>query len=604
MRQDGRRLPEANVDGPIYDIVVAGSGPAGLTAALFGARAGLDVMVLGSETGLLSGTKNLENFPGLPNTNGPALLKATKEQALSFGAKFATPGTLATEILLPTSTTSGDIFTIPTTSSLIGEQQIHGRSIIVATGATPRQLNLPNEDLLWGKSLHSCAICDGHLYLDKTVMVVGGGDSALDAANLLARYAKKVYIVHRRSTFSGNNQVAIDVAKSTPNIEMVQPFVVKNWQLDGNSQLIGAHLQSTESNDGGNDKTLTIDGAFVMIGATPNTAWLQGYIDLEQDGLVKLTGATASSYPGLFAAGEVSDNMYKQAVTASAEGAQAAIDAERWLRQVHGVHRHATIPEPITNVLPAAQTPEQDSRNAAEVEDDSCDLTDADCINQTVKKYPVVVFSKSWCPYCRKALEALSAAGVAEPHIVDLSANENAAHIQRTLASLTGRRTVPNVFVGGKSVGGGDETAALQRNGKLVPLLVDAGALDAHRITLSTGDGEQESCNLLKQECVEEIIKKYPVVMFSLEWCPECKRTLELLDSIGAQRPHIIDLDHYKYISQDIRFHLLNISGRKSVPNLFIGGEYFGGFRQTKQMHEEGKLVQKLQQLNWPMRQT
>jgi len=419
----------------------------------------------------------------------------------------------------------------------------------------------------------------------------------VDAAILLARYAKKVYLVHRRTKFSGKNQAAIDVAETTNNIEMITPFVVKQWELDSEQQLVGARIENSE--DSKEQRDLSIDGAFVMIGATPNTDWLKETLELDNEGLVKLDGATQASVPGIFAVGEVSDNVYKQAITASAAGAQAAIDAERWLRETRGVHKHINVAP--TTIAPINERAVKEHKKQPENEDhgsDSCDLTAETCIRHIVKKYPVVVFSKSWCPYCRKALEALSAAGVPKPHVIDLSENPQARKVQATLKGITGRMTVPNVFIGGESIGGGDETAWLQSQGKLAPLLVEAGALEA---PIEPEPSKEESCDLKEQSCIEEVIQKYPVLMFTLEWCPECKRTLELLRSIGAETPHLIDLDDHKSIQQEIRFHMLTLNGRRSVPNLYIGGEFFGGYRQTLKMHEEGKLLSKLKEVGWPL---
>eukprot|EP00588_Corethron_pennatum_P028835 CAMPEP_0194311134 /NCGR_PEP_ID=MMETSP0171-20130528/8123_1 /TAXON_ID=218684 /ORGANISM="Corethron pennatum, Strain L29A3" /LENGTH=686 /DNA_ID=CAMNT_0039065117 /DNA_START=62 /DNA_END=2122 /DNA_ORIENTATION=- len=590
-----------NVEGPIHDIAIVGAGPGGLTAALFGARAGLHVIVLGSETGLLAETQHLDNFPSFSNWgSGPSWLKATKEQATHFGAQFATPGVFATKMALPGeegATTAGQgVFSLLTTSQAAHEQQVHAWSVIVATGATPRRLKLANETLLWGKSLHNCAICDGYLYLDKTVLVVGGGDSALDAANLLARYAKRVYLVHRRLEFSGNNQMAIEVAQSTANIEVMKPFRVQQWIFDSNHpQLTGASIKNTDTSE---ESFLLVDGAFVMIGAAPNTEWLQGVVSLDEEGLVQLRSATQSSVPGIFAAGEVADNIYKQAITASAAGAQAAIDAERWLRETRGVHRHVEVPttsHPESNKEEEKRAARSGAWPPVDTHEKHCPLTKKGCIQSIVRKYPVVVFSKTGCPYCRRALESLSVAGVTDPHIIDLSSNKNAPQIQATLEEMTGRRTVPNVFIGGKSVGGGDETVALQAQDKLVPLLLKSGAI------APTLPNNEEACKLQEQACIEEIIQKYPVVMFSLAWCPECHRLLELLSSIGAATPHILDLDEYKPISQDIRHHLLTLTGRSEVPNLFIGGKYFGGMRQTTQMHKNGQLITTLHEIGWPM---
>ena len=282
-------------------------------------------------------------------------------------------------------------------------------------------------------------------------------------------------------------------------------------------------------------------------------------------------------------------------------------------------------------------------------------MTLQDCINRIIHKYPVVVFSKPSCPYCRKALEALSLAGISQNeksehndavlHVIDLSQHSNTQEIQRTLKTMTGRRTVPNVFVGGTSIGGGDETSKFQKNGQLVPLLEKAGAFikkniendndtdtssslmknksssssdiiikdgiekveektntsidrkTVDKVAHATNDVGGESCDLAYEECFLEIIDKYSVVMFSLSWCPECKRMLELLNRIGVDttnnQVHIIDLDDYKPISGAIRQHMKKLTGRRSVPNLFIDSEFIGGFSQTNEMHEQGQLIPK-----------
>jgi thioredoxin reductase (NADPH) len=582
------------IDGPIHDVVIAGAGPAGLTAALFAARAGLDVVVLGSETGLLSETQHLDNFPSYSEGNGPNWLKATKQQALRFGARFATPGVLATG--LKRGKQSG-VFTLTTTAQLPEERSLHAWSVIVASGATPRRLGLAKEDLMWGINMHNCAICDGHLYLDKTVLVVGGGDSAMDAAILLARYVKQVYLVHRRDQFSGKNQAAIDVAQSTANVKKLTPYQVLEWELDSQNQLKGAKIRHTESQT---VEVLSVDGVFVMIGATPNTQWLSGAVDMD-GGLVKLNGATQTTSSGVFAVGEVSDNVYKQAITASAEGAKAAIDAERWLRETRGVHKQIRVPpsEPEGTVKIQKTEEQEPKKQGGGI---SCDLVKEECIKELVEQNPVVIFSKAWCPYCRKAMEALRAAGIAQPFIVDLTENDKAREIQATLNSITGRRTVPNVFVGGRSIGGGDETSGLQARGKLIPLLVEAGALPPPE-TSANDEHEGGACSLAERSCVEEMIQKYPVLMFTLSWCPECKRTLELLSSIiGPKTPHLIDLEDYdKEIQLEIRNNMMMISGRRSVPNLYIGGKFFGGYAQTLKMHEAGEVVAKLKEVGWPV---
>ena len=652
IRNRSRKLQvaEPDVEG-VYDVAIAGAGPAGLTAALFAARAGLNVIVLGSSAGLLSETKHLDNFPSFVNTagGGPSWLKATKQQATDFGAHFAPPGLLAAS-LQKHDGDDGSYFEFPTSL-----ETYKAWAVVIASGAKPRQLGLPAEENLWGSSLHSCAICDGHLYRDQVVLVVGGGDAAIDAAILLSRHASKVVVVHRRNEFSGKNQVTQQVAQSTPNIEFKMQFVVKEWKTARNdpSALIGAKIHNVESQV---EETIDVVGAFVMIGSTPNTEWLKdsssaGMVQLDKEGLIELmpvgknnnNAVTQSTTPGIFACGEVTDNIYKQAITASAAGAQAAIDAERWLRETRGVRPHRrnissrknakdTNRKIITNARVHQEQAEDFDRQKPDIlvpdaladligrqeplEKDDCDLTKQDCISSIVHKHPVVVFSKPWCPYCRKALEALSLTGINNPHVIDLSTHPNAQTIQLTLQKMTGRRTVPNVFVGGSSIGGGDETSGLQRSGRLVPLLQERGALPvAHKqeeelrpdanqeeaqtrsVAVDEKNGK-ESCDLLEASCFEAILKEYRAVMFSLSWCPECHRELELLERIGVKdKVHIIDLDDYKPISQHIRNHMLQKTGRRQVPNLFVGGEYVGGFVRTSEIHERGELVSKFEKV-------
>ena len=649
----------------IYDVVVAGAGPSGLTAALFASRAGLNVHVLGSpSTGLLSQTKHLDNFPsfaGEQRSTGLDWVEATLEQTKSWGASFGPPGLFASSVERQRLANSDktDVFFSLTTSE---NTQIRAWSVIVATGASPRKLGLPGEDALWGNSLHSCAICDGHIYQGRndkpsTVLVVGGGDAALDAALLLARYATKVIVVHRRTEFSrAHNLASLDAVRTTHNIEILTPYVVEEWITEDNdpSQLIGAKLSSKDSNQ---KRTIDIDGAFVMIGASPNTKWTETVgISLDEEGLIQTTAnlpthssmITASSVPGLFAAGEVTDSTYKQAITAAAAGAQAAIDAERWLREQRGVTGSATNAKKRTVATPTSSTKEQGTKSVAQQSSkqiydglhgpNGCELADEECIRSIVEAYPVVVFSKPWCPYCKKALEALALAGLSKDSdnllVIDLSKHENTQDIQATLKAMTGRRTVPNVFVGGKSIGGGDETRTFQQKGELVPMLEKAGALGNENLEQTAeqrrqveedepmegneeesdeeesveesededvrhSSTETEICDMISEDCVREIVNKYPAVLFSLSWCPECKNTIQLLELMGIPEDqlHIIDLDDYPEIALDIRANMKALSGRRGVPNLWVGGENFGGFHQTAKMKTSGDLQAKFREV-------
>mmetsp|Transcript_19610 Transcript_19610/g.29097 ORF Transcript_19610/g.29097 Transcript_19610/m.29097 type:complete len:683 (-) Transcript_19610:9-2057(-) len=585
-----------------YDIAILGAGPAGLTAAIFGARAGLTVAVLGSQSGLLSETPQLENFPSYYNNevSGENWLKTTRAQAQELGVHFALPGLMATSLEVQAS----QVFSIKTQLDTF-----YSKSVIVATGATSRRLDLPHEQDLWGKSMHNCAICDGPMYKDKTVLVIGGGDAAIDAAVYLSRQAKRVILVHRRESFDKvKAQASIRILKQTTNIDIYTPHIVTKWNIsdEDDFRLIGATIKNQNSQD---EQFLQCDGAFLMIGATPNTEWLSDTLLLDNNGLILLDGqkesnpsTTKTSLSGVFAAGEVSDAKYKQAITAAAAGARAALDAERWLRGNFydaGTHYDG---EKNIHVRPSRQTTWQQKENPR---DDSCDLTKEECIQTIVNTFPVVVFSKPGCPYCRRALEALVITGVLNPHIIDLSLHSNSRDIQFTLAQITGgRRTVPNVFIKGKSIGGGDETVALQATGKLKSMLEEAGAIESEepkekvkQKDLGPPPNGDYGCDLGTEECVTKIVNQYPLVLFSLSWCPECHRIFELLAIVGIPNPHIIDLDDYKENDKvlEIRHQLLLKAKSKSVPSLFVGGESLGGFYKVNQLHQAGELVPKLQ---------
>jgi glutaredoxin len=275
----------------------------------------------------------------------------------------------------------------------------------------------------------------------------------------------EVVLIHHREELKASNRVSIDI---------MTPFLAEQWITD-QTKLTGVVLKR---NDGKKEsKTVSCDGAFLMIGATPNTEWIKGQVDLDGDGFVRLEGESATSLSGVFAAGEVADTVYRQAITAAAGGAQAAIDAERWLRKTRGVKKVVGSQTRVKKLNVSTTTVQRNMEERVD-KDIECDLISASCIETVVKKYPVVVFSKPWCPYCKRAIEALSIEGVTKPYIVDLASfGPKGPAIQDTLQKITGRRTVPNVFIGGNSIGGGDETTAMQREGKLGPLLKTVGAL-------------------------------------------------------------------------------------------------------------------------------
>jgi len=498
----------------VYDIIILGRGPAGLSAALFAARSGLSVLVLGSDAGALSQAVTFDNFPSWQNEDtasrpgrssastfhdessigGPGWLAVTRRQADEAGATFAPPGLLATDLgVVHRIDSSFDLFSIHIPNSATAYK---ARSVILATGSSPRKLDLPNEAALCGKSLHSCALCDGSQYVDKVVMVVGGGDTAIDAALILSRRSTKVYLVHRRDEWKANDVVNIQAVERADNVQALTPYVVKEWVAGGNDRKLTSVLLAQVGSS--QVRNIQVDGAFVMIGSVPNTKWLQtaSSIALSGDGRVLVgDNLMSSSHSGIFAAGEIVDEKYRQAIVAASDGAKAAIEAERWLRSAAPIasgHVAAVVDSGtgirFSTPLERGDTKSSDINRLTRHTDDwsedlhdanpeDCDLTNVECIEAVVKRHPVVVFSKPWCPHCRRAIEALGLDGVTKPHIVDLSQLAEAQMIQSTLEETTGRRTVPNVFVGGKSIGGGDETTYMQRSGKLKPLLEAAGAL-------------------------------------------------------------------------------------------------------------------------------
>jgi thioredoxin reductase (NADPH) len=470
-----------------FDVVVVGCGPSGLTAALFASRMGMSVLVLGSpSTGSLAGTDALDNFPGYTSSSGgKGWLELTMDQAAEFGAKFAPPTFLATGLHK-----SSEEFEVSLNKS---EVKIHSRTLIIASGSNPRKLNLPHESELWGRSLHNCALCDGDAYGprqnaasndEKSVVVVGGGEAAVEAVSLLARIGvHTIHWIHRRDEFRAN-AAEVKRVKSLPNVQLWTPFVVVEWIVkenghDGKKSLDGARIVGSkdgEADPGANSSlTLPCDGAFLMIGSTPNTNWLSG-VDIDDVGLIRLQShnseadntpflSTQTSVPGIFAAGEAVDGVYRQALTAASDGAKSAMDAERFLRL------SATPIVPVTHERRTEQkrnSRDDDDGDSSEIE---CDLTESSCISQIVSKHPVVIFSKSFCSYCLRAKEAMEAEGVT-PLVFELDfMGRDGKRVQETLEDMTGRRTVPNVFVGGNTIGGGSETVELHESGELRRLL-------------------------------------------------------------------------------------------------------------------------------------
>jgi thioredoxin reductase (NADPH) len=305
------------------NVVIIGSGCAGLTAAIYAARANLKPLVLeGHEPGgQLSLTTHVENFPGFPDgIMGPELIENMKKQAARFGTEYKHGA--VTEVDL-----SGRPFKIT-----VGGEKIETKALIVAAGASARLLGLKGEKELIGRGVSTCATCDGYFFRGKPIAVVGGGDSAMEEANFLSRYASRVYLIHRRNEFRAS-KIMIDRAKANEKVEFVTPFVVEAI-LAPEGLVSGVGLRNPETKE---KREIALDGVFVAIGHDPNTTVFKGKLDMDENGYLVAKHGALSNVPGVFIAGDVQDHRYRQAVTAAGSGCMAAIDAEKFLEQ----HKHA-----------------------------------------------------------------------------------------------------------------------------------------------------------------------------------------------------------------------------------------------------------------------
>jgi thioredoxin reductase (NADPH) len=311
----------------IRDTVIIGSGCAGLTAALYTARAGLKPLVLeGHEPGgQLSITTLVENFPGWPDgIQGPELIDNMKKQAARFGAEYQhahLEGVEAGAHPIKLRTSAGELLT---------------RTLIVASGASARWLGLPSEQALIGHGVSSCATCDGFFFRDKDIAVVGGGDSAMEEAIFLTRFASKVTLLHRRDAFRAS-KIMLERAVAHPKIELRTNAVVEEVLGVDEKEVKGLRLRDTKS---GVQDELKVSGMFLGIGHEPNTKAFHGQIDLDEEGYIKTTNnvfttRTGTIVPGVFACGDVQDRRYRQAITAAGSGCMAALEAEKYLED-HG----------------------------------------------------------------------------------------------------------------------------------------------------------------------------------------------------------------------------------------------------------------------------
>jgi thioredoxin reductase (NADPH) len=305
----------------IENVIIVGSGPAGYTAALYTARADLEPLVIEGFQwgGLLQQTTDVENYPGYPEgVMGPEMMQDFRTQAERFGSRFVTDD--ATRIEL----SDGGVQRV-----FVGDDEYLARSVILAMGANPQKLGVPGEEELASRGVSYCATCDAAFFRDKPTLVVGGGDTAMEDATFLAKFASDVKIVHRRDEFRAS-AIMLDRARETDNIELLTPYVIDRFEAGENGALGKAVLTSA---DGGAGREIAIDGAFIAIGHKPSSQLVSDQIDVDENGYVLVEGRSSrTKLAGVFAAGDLIDHTYRQAITAAGSGCASALDAEAYLR--------------------------------------------------------------------------------------------------------------------------------------------------------------------------------------------------------------------------------------------------------------------------------
>jgi thioredoxin reductase (NADPH) len=324
----------------VRDVIIIGGGPAGYTAALYAARANLSPLLIEGFNwgGQLMITSEVENYPGYEDgIMGPEMMAVFRAQAARFGTEFVTDDVTRVD------------FSERPFKVFVGDEEHLARTVIVATGATARQLGLESERALHGRGVTYCATCDGAFYRDREVVVVGGGDSAMEEALFLTKFASKVTVVHRRDDFRAS-QIMIDRARNHEKVEILTPYVVEEVLGVENGKLTGLRLRNVET---GETRDYPTDGLFVAIGHDPTTKLFVDVLAHDENGYLITAGkSTETNVPGVFAAGDVQDHVYRQAITAAGSGCAAALDAERFLAESEG-HPEAALTAPREHTAPA-----------------------------------------------------------------------------------------------------------------------------------------------------------------------------------------------------------------------------------------------------------
>jgi len=332
----------------VENVVIVGSGPAGYTAALYTARANLRPLVIEGFAwgGLLQQTTDVENYPGFPDgVMGPEMMQKFRDQAERFGARLVTDQADRVEL----SKEVGGVHRV-----WVGDTVHEARTVILAMGAEHKKLGVAGEEELAGRGVSYCATCDAAFFKEATTIIVGGGDSAMEEAIFLSKFAKNVTVVHRREDFRAS-KIMLDRAREQQNIEFLTPYTVKEFVAGDSGALGHALVQNVET---GEQRELLVAGTFIAIGHEPQSGLVSDQVDVDENGYVVTEGrSTRTKLPGVFAAGDLVDHTYRQAITAAGSGCQAALDAEWYLRDTPGVPVPADMPlgDPAeTQYAPAA----------------------------------------------------------------------------------------------------------------------------------------------------------------------------------------------------------------------------------------------------------